>query len=55
MKTMFSMNTASSSCCSSAVAGTSAHNIPILDTAPVLAVSICVLGLSLLRIILPIA
>ena len=51
MKTMYSTVF---SCCSTAVAGTSAHNIPLLDTAIFLAVSICVLCLGLLRIILPI-
>ena len=49
MKAMHSMNPASFSCCSTAVACTSAHNIPLLDTAVILAVSICVL--PLLRII----
>lgn len=43
MTAMVSMNSNSFSCCSTAVAGTSARNIPILDTALILAVSICVL------------
>ena len=47
------MNSNGFSCCSSAVAGTSARIISILDTAMEMAVSICVL-LGLLRIIEPV-
>ena len=51
MKAMHSMNSASFSCCSTAVAGTCAHIALILDTAIALAVSICVLCLLPLRIL----
>ena len=51
MTAMVSMNTNSFRCCSTAAAGSSAHNIPVLDTANALVVSICVLCLPLLRII----
>lgn len=50
MKAMVSMTSSHSSCCA-AVAGTSVHNIPLMDTARILAVSICVLCLGMLRII----
>ena len=40
-----SMNFDCFSCCSTAVAGTSAHIIPHLDTAMILVVSICILPL----------
>lgn len=52
MTAMTAMHSNSFSCCSTAVAVTSARNIPLLDTARILAVSICVL-LGLLRIIEP--
>lgn len=45
MKAMVSMDSNRFSCCSTAVAGTSARNITPMDTAEVLAVSICVLPL----------
>lgn len=45
------MNSNCFSCCFSAAACTSAHNIPLLDTAVSLVVSICVL--RLVRIIEP--
>ena len=49
MKAMHSMNSASFSCCSTAVACTSAHNNDILDTARVV-VSILLLPIiSVLR------
>lgn len=51
MAAMVFTNTNSFSCSSSAAVSTSAHNIPLLDTAVDLAVSICVLFLPLLRII----
>lgn len=51
MTAMVSANTNGFSCCSAAAVSTSAHNIPLLDTAIILAVSICVLSLPLLRII----
>ncbi len=50
MTAMSFMNSNSASC-STAAAVVSAHNVPILDTAISLVVSICVLGL--LRIIGP--
>ena len=43
MTAMTAMHSNSFSCCSTAVAVTSARNIPLLDTARILAVSICVL------------
>ena len=49
---MVSANTNSFSCSSTAAVSTSVHNIPLLDTAISLVVSICVL-LGLLRIIEP--
>ena len=45
MMTVNSMNSNYVSCCSTAVAGTSARFIPILDTAMILVVSICILPL----------
>ena len=49
MKAMVFTNSNSFSC-STAAAGSSAYMIPILDTAVILAVSICILALPLLRI-----
>lgn len=46
-----SMNSNCSNCCSMAAAGTSAPMIPIMDTAVLLVVSIC---LVLVRVILPV-
>lgn len=48
MKSFGSQYSASFSC-STAVAGSSAYNIPMLDTAGILAVSICVLPLLRIR------
>ena len=53
MTAMVSMNSNSFSCSSAAAVSTSARNIPILDTAIALVVSICVVLLGLLRIIEP--
>lgn len=53
MTAMVCSNTNSFSCSSTAAVNTSVHNIPLLDTAISLVVSICVLGLGLLRIIEP--
>ena len=53
MMAMASKSSNCFSCCNSAAAGSSARNIPLLDTAISLVVSICVLCLGLVRIILP--
>ncbi len=49
--TAMTSHSSNSFCCSAAAAGTSARNIPILDTAIDLAVSICVLILGIVRMI----
>lgn len=53
MTAMVRTGSNSFNCCSQAAVNTSAHNIPLLDTAISLVVSICVLCLGLLRIIGP--
>lgn len=51
MTARFSTQNHSSNCCSSAAACSSAQIISLMDTAIVLVVSICVIGLLPLRII----
>ena len=48
MTAMNSMNS-SAFCCSTAAAGSSVHQAIFVDTAPVLAVSICILPLLRIR------